>query len=159
MELLNHKTPSFYVSCLPSKPSRLIRESLQLSKGHNHPNHVYYRLHLFAFSIFMSMWLSTSGSTFFWFPSICLGHIGEFSLEKCSLAIAMTFKPRIFVGQHWELNEPTAKSVGKSFALVQNSWSHGLLLKWLDFASENSLSNGKCDRTFRERLPRGHGFS
>ncbi len=84
----------------------------------------------------------------------CLGHIGAFSLEKCPLAIAMTSNQE----SCWSTLR-TAKSVGKSFALVQNSWSHGLLLKWLDFASENSLSNGKCDRTFRERLPRGHGFS
>lgn len=56
------------------------------------------------------------------------------------------------VGQHCKSGWPTWScceiSVGKSFDLTRNSRSHGLLLKWKDFVSENPQNSGKCDRTF-----------
>lgn len=159
MELLNHKTTSFYVSCLPSKPSRLIRESLQLSKGHNHPNHVYYRLHLFAFSIFMSRQYLISS----FHPSVLVTLL-NFHWQKRSISNSVAFKPIIFVGQHWEFKWPTQthyKICGEIFRPCAK-----FLITWIAiemtvfcFPCENSLNNGKCDCTFRERPLRGHGFS
>lgn len=37
--------------------------------------------------------------------------------------------------------------------ITQNSWSHGFLLKWLDFARKKKcLNKCKCDHTFHEAL-------